>query len=794
MTPILRGLIGLLVILLAGCSMSGSSTKNVPAPLARQGLLDLRSYPFDHQFVDLDGNWKWHWQALLNPGDPETGFEYTSFPEIWNKKTWKGQPLSSFGYATYTLTVLVPPTPLPLGLRLPDTYTSYRLFVNGIELAHNGSPGVSKETTTPFWASQVKTLPQNLDTLHLVIQVANFHHSKGGIYKSIRLGRADLLLGKLNREYALNFILTGCLFMGGLFFLGLFWFGRHEKSILYFSLFCLLYSYRIVGSNAYALHSLFYTGWSITLHLEYLSLFLSIAVFALYTGSLYPEDTNKSIIRGLAGICFAFAIATVLFPPSVFTRLITPFLGLMPVYIGYAFYVYWLATRRKRPGASYALMSTGVLLIIFVIILLQYFQVAFPENLVLFLGYLGFFFFQSLVLSFRFANTLKQAKEQAEEGLRAKNEFLNTMSHEIRTPLNAVIGMTHLLIQDKPRDDQKQPLDVMLSSARNLLHIVNDILDFNRIESNQFILQVVPMDPARILQQIVSDFEPAAREKSLQLSLSIDPAFRSTVGGDPARFAQVVSNLVHNAIKFTERGQVKMSLHVESQTTQDCSLHIAVEDTGIGIPLEKQEMIFNRFTQVDSSMSRMYGGTGLGLTISRRILELQHVDLYLQSEPGKGSRFYFTQVFPVMAPPPDKPEIKPVRKPLSKDKPLQDICILLVEDNAMNVLLAKSVLDRLGASVEVANNGREAVDMLDSSRHRLILMDLQMPVMDGYEATRLIRQRKETLPIIALTASLAQEVDEDAKQAGLNEILVKPYNPGSLMQVIVRHLKLQDQD
>ncbi|GAB3902239.1 ATP-binding protein [Larkinella knui] len=757
-------------------------------PVAREGLLDLRTVDFTQQTVALNGSWKWYWHALRNPGDPETTFEYSPFPQLWTEQTWNKKPLSSFGYATYALTVLLPHSTPPLALRMPDTFSAHRLFLNGTELAQSGIPGTSAETTIPFWSTQLKPVPKT-DTLRLLLQIANFHHSKGGAYKPLFLGKADDLIVTRNREFALDFILTGCLFMGGLFFLGLYLFGRHETSILYFSLFCLLYSYRIIGTDHYALHSLLHNaGWSLTLHLEYLSLFLSIAVFAWYTRSLYPADVNHGFVKMLAGVCLAFAAVTLLFPPVLFTQTITLFLGLMFIYIGYAFYVYWLAARRKRPGAVYSLMSTGVLLAVFTIIIFKYFRVAFPEIWVLFIGYLGFFFLQSLVLSFRFAFTLKQAKEQAEEGLRVKNEFLSTMSHEIRTPLNAVIGMTHLLLQDHPRPDQKQQLDVMLFSAKNLLHIVNDILDFNRIEAGKTTLEHIPMDPASILQNVVSTYQTLAREKSLDLRLSIDPKFTNRVLGDPTRLAQVIANLVHNAIKFTEQGEVVVSLSVDEQTEQTITLTIAVKDTGIGIAPEKQELVFNRFTQADSSLSRSYGGTGLGLTICRRILHLQQVELHLESEPGKGSRFYFTQTFPRVI---TAQEPQEESRPVPKEKPLLGFTILLVEDNTMNVLLAKSVLERLGASVDVATNGQEAVDMLDSSKHSLVLMDLQMPVMDGYEATRIIRERHETLPIIAVTASLPQEVGDRAQVAGLNEILVKPYNPRSLMRVVMKNLNLQ---
>ncbi|WP_460674470.1 ATP-binding protein [Larkinella ripae] len=786
--PIFRGYLMLLALLLTGCSPIELESTDPALPQARLGVQDLRTVDFKLQTVALTGSWKWYWQALRKPGDPEIPAEFTPFPLRWDQQTWKNQPLPSYGYATYALTVLLPAQTPPLALKLPDAFTSYRLFVNGQEFTHSGFPGTTRETTTPFWSTQVKPLPPTSDTLRLLLQVANFHHSKGGVYKPLELGPADVLLIDFNREQMLVFFLTGCLFMGGLFFLGLFLFGRHEISILYFSVFCLLYSYRIVGTDLYALHTLFQdTGWSLTLHLEYLSLFLSVATFALYTGSLYPEDVSRWFIRAMASISLLFAGVTIVFPPPVFTQLISPFLGLMVVYIAYAFYIYWLAARRNRPGATYSLLSTGVLLAVFVVIILKYFQVAFPEDLVLFVGYVGFFFLQSLVLSFRFANTLQRAKEQAEEGLRIKSEFLSTMSHEIRTPLNAVIGMTHLLLQDKPRQDQKQHLDVMLFSAKNLLHIVNDILDFNRIEAGKTILETIPMDPVGILQNVVSSYQVAAKEKALELRLVVDPDYSGKIGGDPTRLAQVISNLVHNAIKFTEKGHVLVSLAVNGRTDQTITLTFSIEDTGIGIAPEKQELVFNRFTQADSSMSRSYGGTGLGLTICRRILELQHVDLRLQSEPGQGSRFYFTQTFPIMAQPSENQE-EP--NPVLKEKPLEGMIILVVDDNAMNIMLAKTILNRLGASVDVATNGQEAVDRLDSSRHNLILMDLQMPVMDGYEATRIIRERNETLPIIALTASLAQEVGDRAQTAGLNEILVKPYNPALLTRVILKHLHL----
>jgi CheY-like chemotaxis protein len=250
----------------------------------------------------------------------------------------------------------------------------------------------------------------------------------------------------------------------------------------------------------------------------------------------------------------------------------------------------------------------------------------------------------------------------------------------------------------------------------------------------------------------------------------------------------VINNLVHNAIKFTKEGSVKVSLAVEEKTKEAMTVTVRVEDTGIGIPLEKQQIIFDRFTQADSSTSRSYGGTGLGLAISKRILELQDVDLRVQSEPGKGSCFYYTQTFPLSGQPiaePGKNATAAGQEPL-----LRDLSLLLVEDNPLNVLVAQTMLENNGARVDVATNGVEALERLDAKRHQLILMDLHMPVMDGYEATVLLRERGETLPIIALTASMPKEVENEAFAAGLNGVIVKPFSPDELYRVILQHVRI----
>ena len=761
--------------------------------VAKKGILDLRSRDLSSHTFALHGEWAFYWEHLLTPDSViATEHSFVQFPMLWNKTLLNGKALPAKGYATYALTILLPQNREQLALKLPDVYTSYKLFINGKVFAQNGEPGTSAETTTSYWENNAFQLPDNCDTLKLILQVANFVHSKGGPYKEIYIGDKNEILFKQEETLASDFLLTGCLFVGGLFFFGLYLFGQHDKALLFFSLFCMTYSYRIVGAAPYSLHTVLpLIPWNITVHAEYLSLYLSVVLFALYIRYLYPKDVHKEVILVMNGICIFFIASTILLPAYIFTGLINYFLVLAFLYIGYCLYIYFKAAKNKRTGSIYSLVSTAVIMAVFVVINLHYFGIIGSLNVYVFSGYLLFFFLQSLILSFRFAHTLKQAKLQAEQGFNAKSQFLSTMSHEIRTPLNSVIGMAYLLLRNNPRKDQKEELEAMLFSANNLLMIVNDILDFNKIEAGKINFENIETDLNSITKNVIGGFKNIADEKGIELNLQVDEKFNTPLLTDPTRLSQVLTNLVHNAVKFTNKGSVILKIEVIERGEDNITLTISVKDTGIGIPHEKQKLIFEQFTQADSSTSRSFGGTGLGLSICKSILEKQGSRLQLKSEAGKGSTFYFTQTFAIckqIEKPIETKSMEPIADNNQSEDSLQGASILLVEDNELNVMVATKFLEKWGAETDVAFNGLEALQKFDPEKHHLILMDMHMPILDGYETTIRMRQQGVKVPIVILTASIHTQENKKILACGATDIVMKPFEPNAFRNTLKRHL------
>ncbi|WP_428329009.1 ATP-binding protein [Mucilaginibacter sp.] len=386
-------------------------------------------------------------------------------------------------------------------------------------------------------------------------------------------------------------------------------------------------------------------------------------------------------------------------------------------------------------------------------------------------------------------NKLELAIEKAEKSSHIKSEFLSTMSHEIRTPLNAVIGMCNLMIMANPRADQKENLRVLKFSANNLLAIVNDVLDFNKIESGKVIFESIKFSLVELMQNICGGQMLKAEEKGLEFNLKIDPVLANKVlYGDPTRLAQILFNLVSNAIKFTKQGNIYVKAFCHEDKNNKVVITFTVKDTGIGIAKDNLESIFEPFTQESITTTRQYGGTGLGLAIVKRLLELQGLQMQVISKVGEGSEFSFNMEFEVSNTTDEVGEKHPL---LQNTEGLSNLKMLIAEDNPVNVLLMKKLLAKWKITPIIAENGERVIQVLQYRDFDIILMDLQMPVMNGFDAAIEIRKmpdiKKAAIPIIALTAAALTDIKEQILNAGMNDYVSKPFKPEELMEKI-QHL------
>lgn len=797
------------MILAAGLFMSACALSK-SGPAAVDGILDLSAWDFSAGEAKLGGEWQFYWSRMLSPGDfaadpPPEPTGVISLPGVWNRYRVDGECLGPFGVATYRLRVILPKTEENLSVRMKKLYSAYRLWVDGTLVGERGTVGESRAASLFDLKDDVYRLPVNGGSAEFILQVSNYRLQQGGVPNRICLGYREPLQGQVNAILAFDFFLAGGFLLLGFFFLG--WYlverqirGRADANSLRFFAVCLLWGGQrfLHGLTSDTVFQLLPMSYATYIRLDFLIFYLMPPAMTLLFSGLYPAESLPKLNRVWLGAAGIYALGTLFLPPAVYSR------GLFAYEIMTALqmlYIFWIIVRAVRAGREGAvLMLVGATVWCLAAVNDMLFVAGYIDNP--FLNQYGALFLalgQAFTLTLRSTRARQQVERMGDEledknralerADRLKDEFLTNSSHELRTPLNGIIGLAESLRESSNATEaQLRDLELIAASGRRLSNLVNDILDFSKLKNRELSLNPVPVDLRAAAGAVMVFCRPLAGTKALSFYNDI-PADLPRAAADEDRLQQILYNLVGNAIKFTEAGEIRIQARPDSGR-----IRVSVKDTGIGIPEAFRERIFGAFEQGDGSASRHFGGTGLGLGITRKLVELHGGDLAFDSIPGQGTVFHFS--LPLSdaaagAPPEAVSLVKARYVDLLPVAPAVDMAgdpsgrrILVVDDDSVNLQVATYHLAAQGLSVTPVAGGREALALIEGGeRFDLVILDVMMPGINGFDVCRRLRHRYNSaeLPVIMVTARNRLSDLVEGLAQGANDYLAKPYTKEELL-------------
>ena len=793
---------------------------------ADKGILDLSTIDLSRVgSVLLRGEWEFYWDTWIDPaqGASLIPFDRRYVPVPANWKTYTGLDPSPalYGKATYRLRVITDGKTHLYGLRLKRIYSAYRLFVNGMLVASNGTLKDRLEETEGQLAVRTVYFTSFIPTLEIVLHVSNPYYYRAGLLSPPELGTEQSIERVHVLAVASDVFLLGVItIMAAYYYILSFTLVKHRYSSLFFALFCTVVGLRVIliSGERFLYFLVPGLGLKIDMVLQGFGIYLLIPTFLSFIYFLFPARGNTKLIKFIGASSLLYLIATLVLPVRLHGYILTAY---YPFFIGgLAYMAYIIGYAMIKGDADAYLEGMGFLFILFTAsydMLVD--REVFHGDYILPLGLLCFIFIQSVILSGRFSRAflrlealvqenkrildaletrveertadlrqvnehLEEARQAAEEANKAKTRFLQNMSHEMRTPLNGVLGYAELIRDTDPKGIHRSYAEKIIEESKNLLDLINQILDLSKIEAGKLTLELVPFDLEELIRSVYDILVPLAEKKRIHFRLSFAPSLPSHLKGDPVRLRQILVNLVGNAIKFTHEGWVELKVEQQEAAGDRVILLFTIQDTGIGISKEFQSSIFESFTQAQVGLSKSYGGTGLGTTIAKQLTELMGGSISFTSEEGKGTTFWVSIPF-------QKVSAKQLEKPASipsegRLPELHGATILVVEDYPTTQKITRHHLESAGASVLVAENGLEGIKELGKHTVDCILMDVQMPQMDGLETTRLIRKLPigKHVPILGMTASAYDEDIQTCLDAGMNDVLTKPLRKKDLLEKI----------
>lgn len=792
------------IVLIAVMLLLTSCKVDRTYPLAKEGQLDLTNWDFDeYGSINLDGDWNFYWNELLEPDDFSNNHLWAEhnikLPSSWNTYELNGQKLGGNGYATFRLKVILPDGEGIKSLRIPSIYTAHKLWVNGEMVSSQGTITKTPYGAIPKHYPQIIELAKVEDKLDLVLQVSNFKHRRGGIWQPIVLGLSNEI-----HEARVNRIISDIFLFGGLLIIGVyhlmfFTLRRKEYSLLYFGLFCVLAAIRILMVGEILFLNLFPDmPQELALKIEYLTFHLTMPLLLYFIYSAFPKDVSRKVSRIFALVSIVYSLLVLTTPAMIYSRFLTSYQIIVGIIWLYILYALVLAVIRKRDDSLLVIGGAIACFLVIINDILFYEELSGLPNLFP-LGVYIFILSQAYMLSRRAARaytTIENMKDKLISMDKLKDEFLANAAHELMTPLSGIIGIAEAMDQAPTfnlGEEYERNISLIVSSARRLTGLVRDILDFSRLKHKDIILNKKAVNLRHVVDIVLAICQPLIHGKDLVLYHTL-PKDLPLLEVDENRVEQILYNLVGNAIKFTPEGSILVTA-----TKKGDFVEVSVTDTGIGIPKSEFENIFSSFGQVSELISKKYGGTGLGLTITKELVQLHGGDIEVESDIGKGTKISFTLPIAKDAPlnayfsdekDSTKGKNKQKRQRIVDNVPRENIAqkkgakILVVDDEIIIQKVLCSQLENKGYETICSFSGEDALEKINMDRKiDLVILDVMMPGKSGYEVCKIIRKRFSLmqLPILVLTVRNSEEDIIQAFNAGANDYISKPFNKREML-------------